>query len=60
MLSRLFLTLLYFFVLGPFAVFYQLFADPLHKRRPSQTKAGTNWSTWAPHNETLSAARRQD
>jgi len=56
MLSRIFLTLLYFLVLGPFALVYQRVADPLHlKRRPQG-----NWSAWEPHNETLSAARRQD
>jgi len=56
MLSRALLTLLYFLLLGPFALLYQLFADPLHlKRRP----AG-NWSTWDSRNETLAAARRQD
>ena len=56
MLSRIFLTLLYFLVLGPFAVFYRLFADPLAIKRP---KAG-NWSAWIADNETLRAARRQD
>ena len=33
MLSRIFLTLLYFLVLGPFALFYRVLADPLHLRR---------------------------
>jgi hypothetical protein len=56
MLSRVFLTLLYFLVLGPFAIVYRLVADPLRLRRPS---AG-NWWTWDAHNETLKAARRQD
>jgi len=56
MLSRIFLTLLYFFVLGPFALFYRLVADPLHIARP---KDG-NWSAWVADNETLRAARRQD
>jgi len=56
MLSRIFLTLLYFFVLGPFALFYRLVADPLHIARP---KDG-NWTTWISDNETLRAARRQD
>jgi hypothetical protein len=38
MLSRLLLTVLYYVVLGPFALVYQLVADPLHlKRRPSGT-----------------------
>jgi len=56
MLSRIFLTLLYFLVLGPFALLYRLVADPLHiQRRP----AG-NWSSWVADNETLGAARRQD
>lgn len=56
MLSRLLLTLLYFVLLGPFALVYQLFADPLHlKRRPQG-----NWSTWDSKNDTLAAARRQD
>jgi len=56
MLSRILLTVLYFVRLGPFAVFYRLFADPLHlRRRPSG-----NWSEWAPTNETLAAARKQD
>lgn len=56
MLSRALLTLLYFALLGPFAVLYRAFADPLHvKPRPRG-----NWSAWQPHNETLAAARRQD
>jgi hypothetical protein len=56
MLSRIFLTLLYFLVLGPFALVYRLFADPLHlKKRPQG-----NWSAWEAHNETVAAARRQD
>jgi hypothetical protein len=54
MLSRVLLTLLYFGLLGPFALCYQLFADPLHiKRRAS------NWVTWQRENESLSAARKQ-
>ncbi len=56
MLSRIFLTLLYFLVLGPFAVLYRLAADPL---RLSRRRAG-NWCDWVPRNETLRAARRQD
>lgn len=56
MLSRIFLTLLYFLVLGPFAVLYRLCADPLNIRRPD----GGNWSSWNATNETLEAARRQD
>ena len=56
LLSRVLLTVLYYFVLGPFALLYQLFADPLHLRRPEQG----NWTIWDHPNETLSAARRQD
>ena len=56
MLSRTFLTLLYFLVLGPFAVVYRLFADPLRLRRPE----GGNFVAWKSANETLAAARRQD
>lgn len=56
MLSRIFLTLLYFLVLGPFAIFYRLVADPLRIARP---KTG-NWWAWDATNETLAAARRQD
>ncbi len=56
MLSRIFLMLLYFVVLGPFAIFYRLVADPLRISRP---KSG-NWWEWASKNETLRAARRQD
>ena len=56
MLSRVFLTLLYFLVLGPFALFYQRFADPLRIARP---KHG-NWWKWERKNETLRTARRQD
>ena len=56
MLSRIFLTLLYFFVLGPFAVLYRLVADPLRLGRPRDG----NWSSWVADNETLQAARRQD
>ena len=57
MMSRIFLTLLYFLVLGPFAIFYRVFADPLRRKRPTEDG---NWSTWVPHNETLRSARRQD
>ena len=56
MLSRIFLTLLYFLVLGPFALFYRMVADPLRIARP---KNG-NWWEWEATNETLPAARRQD
>lgn len=54
MLSRLLLTVLYFGLLGPFALLYQLFADPLHLKRPA-----SNWVTWKRDNESLGAARRQ-
>lgn len=56
MLSRVLLTVLYFGVLGPFAIVYRLVADPLHLRRQ---KRG-NWTTWTSKNDTLAAARRQD
>ncbi len=56
MMSRAFLTVLYFVVLGPFALLYQLFADPLRLSRP---KDG-NWIDWHAKNETLQAARKQD
>jgi hypothetical protein len=56
MVSRLFLTALYFLVLGPFALGYRLFADPLRTSRP---RSG-NWWSWVPHNEDLRAAHRQD
>lgn len=57
MVSRAFLTVLYFVVLGPFALLYQLFADPLHLKQ--RGKRG-NWTSWDADNETLAAARRQD
>ena len=56
MISRTFLVILYFVVLGPFAILYQLFADPLHIRR----RKNGNWTTWESRNDTLAAARRQD
>lgn len=56
MLSRVLLFVLYFGLLGPFALVYRVFADPLHLRR---RRAG-NWSTWTSTNDTLQAARRQD
>lgn len=56
MLSRIFLTLLYFLVLGPFAILYRLCADPLRIRRPKDS----NWLGWVAKNETIEAARRQD
>ena len=54
MLSRALLTLLYFALLGPFALLYRLFADPLHLRRRA-----TNWVDWEDSNESVRAARRQ-
>ena len=56
MLSRALLSILYFGVLGPFALFYRLAADPLHLRR---RKRG-NWVAWTSRNDTLAAARKQD
>jgi hypothetical protein len=56
MLSRVLLFVLYFGLLGPFALLYRVFADPLHLRRRPQG----NWSTWESTNDTLQAARRQD
>ena len=56
MLSRIFLTLLYFLVLGPFALLYRLAADPLHTR----PRRDGNWAAWQADNETVPAARRQD
>lgn len=56
MMSRALLTVLYFVVLGPFAIVYRLFADPLHLRpRPDG-----NWSTWQETPNTLERARKQD
>ena len=56
MLSRIFLTLLYFLVLGPFALLYQLAADPLRIK----PRRDGNWAPWVSDNETLAAARRQE
>jgi hypothetical protein len=56
MLSRALLLVLYFVLLGPFAIVYRLFADPLHLRA---RKRG-NWTAWKTHNDTLNTARRQD
>ncbi len=56
MLSRTLLSLLYFLVLGPFAIVYRLVADPLHLRRRSHG----NWTTWERTNDNLRAARKQD
>lgn len=56
MLSRALLTVLYFGVLGPFAIVYRLVADPLHLKRRKQG----NWTAWTQKNDTLSRARKQD
>jgi len=56
MLSRVLLTVLYYGVLGPFAVVYQRVCDPLHLKR---RRAG-NWTRWESTNEDVTAARRQD
>lgn len=56
LLSRALLTLMYFVLLGPFALIYRLAADPLHLRRQ---KSG-NWTAWTSSNDTLGAARKQD
>jgi hypothetical protein len=56
MLSRALLTVLYFGLLGPFALFYRLAADPLHLR----PQRGGNWTPWRSRNDTLPHARRQD
>ena len=54
MLSRVLLTILYFGLLGPFALLYRLVADPLHIR-PRKS----NWVAWHRDNETVAEARRQ-
>ena len=56
MLSRILLTVLYYVALGPFAIPYQLIADPMHLRK----QRNGNWKTWDHRNDTLPAARRQD
>lgn len=56
MLSRVLLTVLYYVLLGPFALVYRMFADPLHVRPRPQG----NWTAWSSTNDTLQAARRQD
>ena len=56
MLSRILLTVLYFVLLGPFAIVYRIFADPLHIRR----RKDGNWTAWMTKNDTLKAARKQD
>ncbi len=56
LLSRTLLTLLYFFVLGPFALVYQLVADPLRLRQKHQGR----WVEWDRPDASLSTARKQD
>lgn len=56
MLSRFLLTVLYYVVLGPFALVYQRVVDPLRLKRP----ASSNWTLWSSKNDDLAAARRQD
>ena len=56
MLSRGLLLVLYFALLGPFALLYRLAADPLHLR----ARRKGNWTAWTSHNDTLATARRQD
>ena len=56
MLSRIFLSLLYYLVLGPFAILYRLAADPLRLARPKSS----NWSAWTEDTHSLRRARRQD
>ena len=46
MLSRVLLTVLYFGVLGPFALVYQRLCDPLHQAPPRG-----NWTRWESTNE---------
>jgi hypothetical protein len=55
MMSRALLTALYYLVLGPFALLYRYFADPLHLR----PRSASNWSRWSGKNDDLRAARRQ-
>lgn len=56
MLSRGLLLVLYFVLLGPFALLYRLAADPLHLR----ARRKGNWTAWTTHNDSLATARRQD
>lgn len=57
MMSGVLLTVLYFGVLGPVALIYQLFCDPLRLKKP---RNGSNWTPWRESNHTVAAARRQD
>ena len=56
LLSRTLLTFLYFCVLGPFALLYQLVADPLRLRQKNQGQ----WVSWERPDASLNAARKQD
>jgi hypothetical protein len=56
MLSRALLLVLYFLLLGPFAIFYRLVADPLHLKK----RRHGNWTPWTSRNDTLAAGRKQD
>ncbi|MFT5051926.1 MAG: hypothetical protein ACI8QZ_003356 [Chlamydiales bacterium] len=56
MLSRALLMVLYFLVLGPFAIVYRIFADPLHLR----PRTSGNWTRWERSADNLRAARKQD
>ncbi len=54
--SRLILTIFYFLILGPVALCYRLFADPLHLETPARV----TWSSVKILTEKkLDAARRQ-
>jgi hypothetical protein len=53
--ARVVLTLLYFVVVGPFAVGMKLGSDPLRARRVT----GSNWTLRAPRPDGLVAARQQ-
>ena len=44
-LSRVLLTVLYYVVLGPFAIVYKLVADPLHLRDASRRATGLAGTT---------------
>ncbi len=56
LLSRILLTVLYYAVLGPFAMAYQRVADPLRLRRPAKS----NWTPWERPDASLKTARKQD
>jgi hypothetical protein len=56
LLSRILLTVLYFGLLGPFALVYRLVADPLRLR----ARGASAWTAWPSGNDTLPRAQRQD